>query len=61
MGGFSEIVLQTLLLRSFVFFTLLVGIDKPRGKPGVRAELIENFSEGSSISLGRRAYFNGPL
>ena len=44
-----------------MFFTLLVGIDKPRGKPGVRAELIENFSEGSSISLGRRAYFNGPL
>ena len=30
--GFSEIVLQTLLLRSLVFFTLLVGIDKPGEK-----------------------------
>lgn len=33
------------------FFTLLVAVDKLEGKPGYRAELIENVFEGS-ISLG---------
>lgn len=33
------------------FFTLLVDVDKPEGKPGERAGLIENVFEGS-ISLG---------
>lgn len=33
------------------FLTLLVGVDKPEGKPGDRAGLIENAFEGR-ISLG---------
>jgi hypothetical protein len=42
------------------FFTLLIGVDQPGEKPGGRDGLTENFSEGSNISLGRRAYFYQP-
>lgn len=39
------------------FFTLLVGVDKPEGTPGDRAELTENFSE-CSIRLEEKSSFH---
>lgn len=39
------------------FFTLLTSVDKPVGKQNDGAELIDNFSEDSNISLGENSLF----
>lgn len=42
------------------FFTLLVSVDKPKGKSDDRAEMIVNFSGGSDILSGEKNLFSEP-